>query len=135
MIRVCKAGTFGQYDYVVMLSRFRGKYILSRHKNRSTWEMQGGHIENGETPLDAAKRELYEESGAVDYHIEPLCDYSGEEPGKHNNGTGMVFRVEISEIGTIPPSEMAETALFDEFPSDLTYPEITKAILAYRNEN
>lgn len=26
-------------------------------------------------PLDAAKRELYEKSGAIDFDIEPLCDY------------------------------------------------------------
>ena len=26
----------------------------------------------------AAKRELYEESGAVDFEIEPLCDYWAE---------------------------------------------------------
>ena len=45
-----------------------------------TWETQGGHIEAGEQPLDAAKRELFEESGAVDFDIQPLCDYwAGEE--------------------------------------------------------
>ena len=25
--------------------------------------------------MEAAKRELYEESGAIDFEIEPLCDY------------------------------------------------------------
>ena len=53
------------YKYVVVLSEYKGKILLSRHKDRSTWETQGGHIEMGETPLDAAKRELYEESGAL----------------------------------------------------------------------
>lgn len=57
------------YKYVVILSESHGKIILSRHKERTTWETQGGHIEAGETPLEAAKRELFEESGAVDFDI------------------------------------------------------------------
>lgn len=65
-----------EYKYVVILSEYNGNIVLSRHKQRTTWETQGGHIEQGETPLDAAKRELYEESGAVDFDIEPLCDYA-----------------------------------------------------------
>lgn len=52
-----------EYKYVVVLSEYNGKIVLSRHKERKTRETQGGHIEQGETPLDAAKRELYEESG------------------------------------------------------------------------
>ena len=42
---------------------------------KGQWPFPGGKIEPGETPLMAAKRELYEESGAVDFKIEPLCDY------------------------------------------------------------
>ena len=64
-------GSLQQYKYVVVLSEYQGKILLSRHKNRTTWETQGGHIEPGEQPLDAAKRELYEESGAMDYEIAP----------------------------------------------------------------
>jgi len=30
---------------------------------RNTWESVGGHIETGESPLEAEKRELYEETG------------------------------------------------------------------------
>lgn len=28
--------------------------MLGRHRERDTWEMQGGHIEANETPLEAA---------------------------------------------------------------------------------
>lgn len=68
-------GSFERYPYVVILSRMEGKFLLSRHKQRTTWEFQGGHIEQGETPLQAAKRELFEESGAAAFEIEQLCDY------------------------------------------------------------
>ena len=68
-------GTFTDQKYVVVISRMNGAYLFSRHKDRTTWETQGGHIEPGETPLDAAKRELWEESGALEFTIEPVCDY------------------------------------------------------------
>ncbi len=130
-IKTYSSGTLGYYDYVVMLSQYEGKYLLSRHKGRTTWELQGGHIEPGETADDAARRELYEESGAFMFDITPLCDYSGEEPGRNNYGRGKVFEVRIKSIGDLPESEMEEIGLFDEIPDNLTYPEITHAILAY----
>ena len=132
MIKTFPPGTLGHYDYVVMLSRYRDKFLLSRHKGRTTWEMQGGHIEAGEDPETAACRELYEESGAISAEISPLCDYCGEEPGLNNYGTGMVFEVCIRKMDMLPESEMAETALFDQFPDNLTYPEITRAILKFK---
>lgn len=48
-------GELKEYKYVVILSRYEGKVLLSRHKERATWETQGGHIEAGETPIEAAK--------------------------------------------------------------------------------
>ena len=46
-------GTLPAYKYVVVLSEYQGKILLSRHKKRTTWETQGGKIEPGETPLMA----------------------------------------------------------------------------------
>ena len=103
-------GSFGRYPYVVILSRMEGKFLLSRHKQRTTWEFQGGHIERGETPLQAAKRELFEECGVV-------------------------FTAEIQKLGPLPESEMAETRLFESLPEQMTYPAITAAIMAYWGKN
>ena len=49
--------------FVVIVSRCGNKHVFCRHRQRSTWECPGGHIEPGETPLEAARRELYEETG------------------------------------------------------------------------
>lgn len=46
--------TLGAYRYVVVLSVYGGRLMLSRHKARATWETQGGHIESGETPLEGS---------------------------------------------------------------------------------
>lgn len=119
------------YKYVVVLSRYDGKILLSRHKDRTTWETQGGHIEEGETPFEAAKRELYEESGAVDYDMAPLCDYWAGTEDRSDWANGMVFRAVIHRLGPIPESEMAEVKCFDSLPDSLTYPAITPVLFDY----
>ena len=119
-------GTIAPYKYVVVVSRYQGKYLLSRHKNRTTWETQGGHIEPGESPLDASRRELYEESGALDFDIGPVCDYwAGDE---RNSATGVVFLAQIQTLGPLPESEMAEVRTFEKLPENVTYPAITPEI-------
>ncbi|WP_350445893.1 NUDIX domain-containing protein [Anaeromonas frigoriresistens] len=56
-------------------SRYNEKWLLCKHKKRDTWETAGGHIEIGETPLDDAKRKLFEETGAISSDIQPIFDY------------------------------------------------------------
>lgn len=114
--------------YVVVFSRYQGKLLLSRHKDRETWETQGGHIEPGESPVAAARRELWEESGAEDFTLEPLCMYWAEDRvgGKpHKGAWGAIFFADIKVLGPIPESEMAEVKQFDTLPENVTYPHIT----------
>ncbi len=126
-------GTFTDQRFVVVISRMNGEYLFSRHKNRTTWETQGGHIEPGETPLEAAKRELWEESGAQEFTIEPLCDYYATDD--IGAASGVVFKAEIASLGRIPEnSEMAETRSFSERPENFTYPDITPVLLDYEAE-
>jgi len=112
--KVCKLNELKEYKYVVIISKYQGKILLSRHKKRSTWETQGGHIEKGETPLEAAKRELFEESGAVKFSILPVFDYwAGDNKSWAN---GMVFMAEITGLSDIPNSEMKEVRTFCNLP-------------------
>ena len=130
--KVCPLGTLAQYKYVVVMSKYQGKILLSRHRDRTTWETQGGHIEAGETPMDAARRELYEESGAVDFDIRPIFDYwAGDENG---GASGQVFAAQIRTLGPMPKSEMAEVRAFDEVPPNVTYPAITPELFASLEE-
>ena len=123
---ICPLGTKAPYKYVVVASWYQGKILLSRHKDRTTWETQGGHIEPGENPLDAARRELYEESGAEEFDIRPVFDYwAGDEAG---SASGVVFLAEIRELGPMPDSEMAEVRTFEKLPENVTYPAITPKI-------
>jgi 8-oxo-dGTP diphosphatase len=127
--------TLAKYKYVVVLSRYQGKLLLSRHKKRTTWETQGGHIESGESPLDAAKRELYEESGAIRFDITYVFDYrAGDDDGFAD---GAVYFAEIKDLSEIPDSEMAEVHTFGTLPPDemLTYPGITPILFRYAIEH
>jgi 8-oxo-dGTP diphosphatase len=121
-------GTLKEYKYVVVCTRYQGQWLLSRHKKRDTWETQGGHIEQGETPLDAAQRELYEESGVSDAEIIPVCDYYGYDDKGHSNG--VVFLAKVHSLGTLPESEMERVQAFAQLPENLTYPSVTPVLMA-----
>lgn len=116
-------GELKQYKYVVVCANYKGKWLLSQHKLRNTWETQGGHIERNETPYQAAQRELYEESGVSKADILPVCDYYGYNKNSHSNG--MVFLAKVHQLGDIPNSEMRKVELFDELPKNLTYPNVS----------
>ncbi len=116
-------GHLKTYKYVVICTFYDGKPVLSRHAARDTWETQGGHIEEMETPLEAAKRELYEESGITDAEVFPVCDYYGYNGDRHSNGA--VFAAVAHSMNELPAFEMEEVQVFPAIPEHLTYPYVT----------
>lgn len=112
----------GLIAFAVVMARYRGSWILGRHRERSTWEVPGGHREAGESVEEAARRELYEESGALSFSLSPLCVYSVDDGGTRSYG--QLFLAEVEELGELPPFEIVERRLFDAMPDALTYPLI-----------
>ncbi|WP_150268673.1 NUDIX hydrolase [Paenibacillus tepidiphilus] len=112
-----------QLMYVVIFVKQGEDWVLARHRERSTWEFAGGHIEVGETAAQAAARELYEETGAGQYVLYPVCVYSVEREDIPLN-YGKLFYAEVQDFGTLPGYEMAEIRRFSELPEALTYPLI-----------
>ena len=109
--------------YVVMVSQYKGDWILVRHQDRVTFEVPGGHREPKENLEQAACRELYEETGAEEYELSPVCIYSVSSEEKISYGK--LYFVEVKKIGKLPESEIKELCFKREFPQDnLTYPSI-----------
>lgn len=111
-----------QLTYVVIGARQGNRWIFVRHRDRNTWEMPAGHIEQGESADQAAVRELYEESGSVRSDLEHLCDYEVTVDG--NTEYGRLYKAVVHEREEILTHETAEIRLAWELPENLTYPEV-----------
>lgn len=117
--------------FAVIIARSGGKWVFCKHKKRETFEVPGGHREDGEAILDTAKRELYEETGAVEYSLEPVCIYSVTSPELFGGEEifGALYFAEIKEFESELHSEMERIFLFDELPEKWTYPLIQPRLI------
>ena len=69
----------------------RGRVLLVRHRNEKNFSLPGGGIEKGETVLEAAVREVREETRLRAYFAERLshCDVDGQDgPAQGRVGQG-----------------------------------------------
>lgn len=108
--------------YAVIVAVHDGKLVFCKHKKRSTYEIPGGHREYGETILETAKRELFEETGAVEYSIQQVCVYKVDD-------YGMLFFADIKNFENELTHEIEKIYLFDEIPEKLTYPHIQQDLI------
>lgn len=117
--------------FAVIVAKSNGKWVFCKHKERDTYECPGGHREAGENIDDTARRELYEETGAIDYTIQPICVYSVTAPDNFN-GAETFGRLYFADIATFEEelhSEIEKIVLFDELPTKWTYPKIQPLLL------
>jgi len=120
-------------QFAVIVAKHRNQWVICKHKSRDTYEVPGGHREPGETILDTAKRELQEESGAIDFELTPICIYSvSGTDGTISDSTetfGMLYYAEIKRFGPLPDFEMEQVILSEELPSNWTYPLIQPKLI------
>jgi 8-oxo-dGTP diphosphatase len=109
--------------YSVISARYSEKWMFVRHHKRSTFEIAGGHIEDGESADEAASRELEEETGATKFDIACISTYSVTKDGE--TGWGRLYYADVTEKGPIPDiSEIEEVVLLDHIPDHPTHPDI-----------
>ncbi len=120
--------------FAVIISNTDGKWVFCKHKERDTYEVPGGHRENGESILEAAKRELAEETGANSFNITPICVYSVKGKTRVNENLdeetfGMLFFADIFAFDDELHSEMEKIIITDSLVENWTYPLIQPKLI------
>ena len=119
--------------FAVIITKTNGKWVFCKHKERNTFEIPGGHREDNETILETAKRELSEETGALDFSISPLCVYSVIGKNKVNETGeetyGMLFFADVKTFENELHSEMEKVLITDTLVENWTYPLIQPKLI------
>ena len=117
--------------FAVILAKTNGQYVFCKHKERNTLEIPGGHREPGEDILTTAKRELYEETGATEFTLTPVCVYSVTAPDNFDGQEtfGMIYTADITAFEPELHSEIEKTVIQSDLPDNWTYPEIQPLLL------
>lgn len=122
--------------FAVIISVHKGKYVFCKHKERNTLEVPGGHRETGESIDETAVRELYEETGALDFDIEPICIYSVIDKDNFNGAEtfGKLYFADIKTFEEELHSEIEKTVITDSLPDNWTYPLIQPELMKKAKE-
>ena len=115
--------------FAVIISKTNGKWVFCKHKERDTYEVPGGRREAGEEIWETAKRELREETGAIDFTIKPVCVYSVKGKTRINKrdediSYGMLFVADIASFEEELHSEIEKIIITDSLVENWIYPLI-----------
>lgn len=117
--------------FAVIIAKTNNKWVFCKHRKRNTYEVPGGHREDGESIMDTAKRELYEETGAIRYTLKQVCVYSVTAPDNFNGEEtfGMLYYADIHSFEPELHSEIERIVITDQLVDQWTYPLIQPKLI------
>lgn len=96
------------------------KFIMTFHSTRKSWEFPAGRREEGESPLECALRESFEETGAILMDVIPLGYYTVKT--KDGNKKTAIYMSDVERFEPKPSwSETDLVKIFDEIPDNISY--------------
>jgi 8-oxo-dGTP pyrophosphatase MutT (NUDIX family) len=111
-----------------------GKVLLIFHPYIKQWFQPGGHIDDGELPIEAAIREVYEETGILceptDGRLDPIDIDLHEIPTNPKKGEGahlhidLLFLLQVIDERESPEDIQKAWTPFDQ----ITNPRIQRAL-------
>jgi 8-oxo-dGTP pyrophosphatase MutT (NUDIX family) len=111
-----------------------GKALLIFHPYIKQWFQPGGHIDDGEFPIEAAIREVYEETGilceSIEGQLDPVDIDLHEIPANPKKGEGahlhidLLFVLQVIEERDSPEDIQKAWVPFDQ----ITSPRIKRAL-------
>ncbi len=116
-------------EYAVIIAKHKNSFVFCKHKKRTTFELPGGHREVNENILETAKRELYEETGAIEFKILPICVYSVFNKNTLTTNYGMLFFAEIFSFNEKLENEIEQIILSENLITNWTYPLIQPKLI------
>jgi 8-oxo-dGTP diphosphatase len=107
-----------------------GKTLLAKRKGAHAsgmWGSMGGHVEFGETPIEAAKRESMEELGIKIGNFKFLACTNMLKEGKHYVDVSFIAEIISGEPKIMEPHKIEEIGWFpmDDLPDPLFGPVAT----------
>ncbi|MEG0614685.1 MAG: NUDIX domain-containing protein [Oscillospiraceae bacterium] len=100
------------YKFVIILTHINGKILLCKRTDSEKIGFCSGKMEQKEKPIDAAKRLIREQTGAVKFTTLPIFDcWISDEKTASN---GMIFFSKITELGKLPQQGIEKIECFDE---------------------
>ena len=106
------------------------------NQNKDSWSLPKGHIDPGETELETAKREIYEETGITKLHyMQPIGNYGryrigldgNDDLSEHKTIHIFLFTSDQKKLTPIDPhNPEAKWVDHDKVEALLTHPEDKK---------
>ena len=122
------------FDGSLVITFYNGNYVMTYHPKRNGWEFPAGSRKGEETSEECAKRETFEETGAILKTLEPIGIYTIKS--KEKIFKTIIFIGDVERFEPKPHwSETNLVKLFDSLPNKVSYSDdVYKIVLHKINE-